>query len=110
MLIGLSDAAAVLGLSCRTLQRLEMCGVIDFQRVGRRVYVDLTELMEAKVLTLGRAARLVNRCWRTAQRWADEGRLSVHHLDYDDSRGRCSIHEIYFAKNQKDFRRSGGRE
>lgn len=104
--VSLSNAASLLGLSCRTLQRLEKCGLIDFERVGRRVYVDLAELMEAKLLTIGRAARLVNRSWRTAQRWADEGRLSVHYLDYDSSRGRCSICEIYSAKNEKKRGRS----
>lgn len=97
----LDSAAEWLGLTRRSLERFEQRGLLDFERVEGRVYVEMEELMTAKLLTIGRAARLVGRCWRTAKRWTDQGRLTVHYPAYTNSRGRVSIHEIYFAKNQK---------
>lgn len=100
-LVTLGNAAGWLGLSRRSLERFEQRGLLDFERVGGRVYVEMEQVMSAKLLTIGRAARLVGRSWRTAKRWTDQGRLTVHHPAYSNSKGRVSIHEIYFAKNQK---------
>ena len=100
-LITLNSAGQVLGLTRRSLEGFEQRGLLDFQRVGGRVYVEMEQVMSAKLLTIGKAARLVGRSWRTAQRWIDEGRLAVYHPAYTNSKGRVSIHEIFLAKNQK---------
>lgn len=100
-LITLNDAVGLLGLTRRSLERFEERGLLDFERVQGHVYVDMEEVMTAKLLTVGRAARLVGRSWRTAKRWMDQGRLTVHYPAYTNSRGRVSIDEIYSAKNKK---------
>ncbi|MBA7492650.1 hypothetical protein ES702_03200 [subsurface metagenome] len=100
-LVTLDQAAGLLGVSRRSVHRFERRGFLDFQRVGGRVYVDVDELMSAPLLTRGRAARLVGRSWWTARRWTHEGGLTVHYPAYANSRGRCSLDEIYFAKSQK---------
>ncbi len=100
-LITLTSAGQLLGLTRRSLERFQERGLLDFQRVEGHVYVDMEQVMSAKLLTVGRAARLVGCCWRTAQRWIDEGCLAVDHPAYSGSKGRVSIHEIFLAKNQK---------
>ena len=110
MLITLSNAAVLLNLTRRSVARFEERGLLDFERIGGRLYVDLDEVMSAPLLTRGRAAKVVGRCWRSAKRWTDEGRLTVHYPAYSNSKGRCSLHEIYFAKSQKRRGRSAGRK
>jgi len=99
-LISINDAAVLAGLSRSSLERYEKRGFVAFRRIGGRVFVDLDELCRANILTIGKAGRLVGRCWRTAKRWVQAGYLKVYYEPFPNSKRRTSIDAIYHAKNE----------
>ena len=107
MLIRLNEAVDMLPVTRRTLERIERRGLIEFERIQGRVFVDVDLLMKAKILTPGKAARMVNRSWRTAKRWKDAGLLQVYYPPYSD-KGRVSIDEIHIARERQNARRFAG--
>lgn len=107
MLMRLNEAVRMLPITRRTLERIERRGLIEFERIQGRVFVDLDLLMKSKILTPGKAARMVGRSWRTAKRWKDGGLLQVHYPPFSD-KGRVSIDEIFTAKERQNARRNAG--
>jgi len=105
-LININDAAALSGISRSSLERCEARGLIAFIRISGRVFVDLHDLCSANILTIGKAARLLSRSWRTAKRWIDAGYLKFYHEPFPGAKRRTSIDAIFQAKNQ--VRSSGG--
>jgi len=107
MLIRLHEAVRMLPITRRTLERIERRGLIEFERIQGRVFVDVDLLMKSNIITLGKAAGMVGRSWRTAKRWKDEGLLQVYNPPYSD-KGRVSIDAIHIAKERQNARRFAG--
>ena len=104
--LSMKDAAKFTGLARCTLYRLERRGLLSLERMAGRAFVSSDELVERPILTLGKAAKLVDRSWWTARRWRDAGILSVMY-EFPRSKGRCSIVGITQAK-EKWSKRHGG--
>jgi len=109
MLLRLNEAVGMLPITRRTLERIERRGLIEFERIQGRVFVDVDLLMKSKILTPGKAAGMVGRSWRTAKRWKDEGLLQVYYPPYSD-KGRVSVDEINIAKERQNARSFAGYE
>jgi len=99
-MISIKDAAVLTSLSRSSLERCELRGLLSFIRISGRVFVDLDHLCKAPILTVGRAARIVGRSWRTAKRWIDAGYLDFYYEPFPGAKRRVSIDAIHYAKNQ----------
>lgn len=107
-MLSLNEAAELTGLNWRTLYRLEMRGLLSFQRAAGRVFIGTDDLLTSNIFTLGRAGAFVDRSWWTIREWRDAGILDVFY-DFPGSKGRCSINAVTSAKerwSRRDGRRS----
>ena len=111
MLLSLNDSAGFLGVSTRCLKNWRERGLLPFEKIGHRIFVDMVDLCDLPLLTPGREARLVSRSWRTAKRWVDAGLLELHYetgyVSPIVSKGKVSVNEIISAK--KEWERRDGR-
>ena len=112
MLLTLNDGAIFLGVTAACLRRWERRGLLSLIRSDGRVFVDQQELCDRPLLTIGRAAKVVGRSWRTAKRWKDAGLIEPYYenqyISPRVSKGRVSVNEIiaaYKEWQQRDRRR-----
>lgn len=104
-MISMSEAVQRTGLARYSLVRFEYRGLLQFERINGRVFIEEEELMESPIFTLGRAGRLIGRSWWTMQRWQREGILRVYYEPFPHSRARVSLNEIYRAEAEKRSRK-----
>lgn len=68
----IGEAAKMAGFSIHTLRRLEQKGLIKFERINGRRYISITDLRQAPILSLGRAAELISLSYYTLRKLAKE--------------------------------------